>query len=75
VPARNAPQFLTLKEAENGMPDTMNSPELRRLAMECAAQASRKECTDAERQRLLTMRAALLDLANNADWLAGRRAA
>jgi hypothetical protein len=54
------------------MPDMLNSAELRRLAMECAARAGHAECDPDERIRLLKMREALLDLAVNADWLAGR---
>jgi hypothetical protein len=54
------------------MPDTLNAAELRRLAMECAARADHFDCDPDERTRLLTMREALLDLAMNADWLAGR---
>jgi hypothetical protein len=57
---------------EVGMPDMLNSAELRRLAMECAARAGHAECDADERIRLLKMREALLDLAVNADWLAGR---
>ena len=54
------------------MPDMLNAAELRRLAMECAARAGGADCAPDERTRLLTMREALLDLAANADWLAGR---
>jgi hypothetical protein len=54
------------------MPDMLNAAELRRLAMECAARAGHPGCDAEERTRLLTMREALLDLAINADWLAGR---
>jgi hypothetical protein len=54
------------------MPDLLNAVELRRLAMECAVRAGDVE--PAERERLLTMRESLLALAENADWLAGRRA-
>ena len=57
---------------EVGMPDMLNAAELRRLAMECSARAGGADCTRDERARLLTMREALLDLAVNADWLAGR---
>ena len=55
------------------MPDTMNAAEMRRLAMECAARASRDDCSADERDRLMTMRESLLALAANADWLAGRQ--
>lgn len=57
------------------MPDTLNAAELRRLAMRCSAQANSAACSTPERERLLKMREALLDLAQSADWLAGRRAA
>jgi len=57
------------------MPDLFNAAELRRLAMQCAARAERANCTTTEREQLMKMREALLDLAQNADWLAGRRAA
>jgi len=57
------------------MPDLFNAAELRRLAMQCSARAERASCSASERERLLKMREALLDLAQNADWLAGRRAA
>jgi hypothetical protein len=72
VPYRDAPQCAAL---EDGMPDTLNAAELRRLAMRCSAQAAKAECSAVERERLLMMREALLDLARNADWLAGRCAA
>jgi hypothetical protein len=55
------------------MPDTLNAAELRRLAIKCAARASEADCEPAERSRLLTMRESLLALAENADWLAGKR--
>ena len=54
------------------MPDTLNAAELRRWAMECGAKANRADCGDDERSRLLKMREALLSLAENADWLAGK---
>lgn len=57
------------------MPDLLNAAELRRLAMQCSARAEHADCSASERERLLKMREALLDLAQNADWLAGRRAA
>lgn len=57
------------------MPDTLDAAALRRLAMRYAARASDPTCSDNERSRLVTMREALLDLAANADWLAGRRVA
>lgn len=54
------------------MPDTLNAVEMRRLAMECAARAYDSSCEPEERERMLRMREALLALAANADWLAGR---
>lgn len=62
-------------DMEDGMPDTLNAAELRRLAIRCSAQAATADCSAAERERLLKMREALLDLAQSADWLAGRHAA
>ncbi len=56
------------------MHDTLNAAELRRLAMQCAAQATEARCDPAERSRLLAMREALLALAENADWLDGKLA-
>lgn len=57
------------------MPDLFDAAELRRLAMQCSARAEQANCSASERERLLKMREALLDLAQNADWLAGRCAA
>jgi len=57
------------------MPDTLNAAELRRLAMQCDAEATSAGCTATDRERLVKIREALLDLAQSADWLAGRRAA
>ncbi|MFN3657421.1 MAG: hypothetical protein ACK4UO_09240 [Pseudolabrys sp.] len=54
------------------MRDPTNGPAFRRLADECTDKAARNDCIDAERERLLTMRDALLALAKNADWLTGR---
>jgi hypothetical protein len=54
------------------MPDTMDAAELRRWAMQCGAEAESDGCNAEERSRLLKMREALLDLAKNADWLAGK---
>ncbi|MEJ2377158.1 MAG: hypothetical protein P8Y53_03715 [Pseudolabrys sp.] len=53
------------------MPDTLNAAALRRGAMQCAAKADDKGVSAQERERYLTMREALLVLADNADWLAG----
>lgn len=54
------------------MRDPTNAAELRRLAMRCAAQADRADCSADERERLVKMREALLALASNADWLMGK---
>jgi hypothetical protein len=54
------------------MRNTLDAAELRRWAMQCAARASNEDCMSDERQRLLTMREALLSLAVDADWLKGR---
>jgi hypothetical protein len=56
------------------MRDTLNAAELRRRAMRCSARASDSDCMADERDRLLTIREALLSLADNADWLIGRPA-
>jgi len=56
------------------MPDTLDAAELRRLAMQCGADAESNGRSAEDRSRLLKMREALLDLAENADWLAGRSA-
>jgi hypothetical protein len=50
--------------------ETPTSADLRRWALQCGARASSVVSAD-ERQRLLTMREALLDLADNEDWLSG----
>jgi len=54
------------------MPDTLDAADLRRWAMQCSAEAESDGCSVEERSRLLKMREALLDLAENADWLAGK---
>jgi hypothetical protein len=54
------------------MPDTLDAAELRRWAMQCSAEAESDGCGTEQRSRLLKMREALLDLAENADWLAGK---
>jgi hypothetical protein len=56
------------------MCDTLDAAELRRWAMRCAARASVDDCPADERDRLLTIREALLSLAVDADWLIGRPA-
>jgi hypothetical protein len=53
--------------------DTLNASELRRWASRCQNDAADKWCTADDRERLLKMAKALLELADNADWLAGRR--
>ena len=57
---------------ESSVNDTLDAAALRRMAMECAAEASGQQCAHEERERLLRMRESLLALANDADWLAGR---
>lgn len=54
------------------MPDTLDAAELRRLAMQCGTDAESDGCSAEERSRLLKIREALLDLAQNADWLEGK---
>lgn len=54
------------------MIDAPSALELRTWALQCAQQAERLTRAD-ERARLLKMRESLLALAENADWLAGRR--
>lgn len=58
---------------EKDMPDTLNAAEMRRLAMQCAARASDGALSAEEREQMLRMRDGLLEVAANADWLAGRR--
>ena len=53
--------------------DTLNSADLFRWASQCLAQANEQQCSGEERSRLLKMRASLVALAENADWLAGTR--
>ena len=45
---------------------------LRRWAMQCASAADDPQASGDERDRLLTMRRALLELANEQDWLDGK---
>lgn len=52
--------------------DLHNADELRQWAASCAEKAERVAEVRAERERLLEMKDALLALADNADWLAGR---
>ena len=49
-----------------------DSATLRRWAMECAAKADDPKIQAADRERLLTMRQALLEVAKTQDWLDGR---
>ena len=53
------------------MPDVLQAAMLRRWAMDCAAQAANSRYSDEQRERLLKMREALLDLATTQDWLDG----
>jgi hypothetical protein len=55
------------------MTDLDNAAMLRRWAMQCAAQADDPHATGDERDRLLKMRTALLELAQTQDWLEGGR--
>jgi hypothetical protein len=48
-----------------------NAATLRRWAMQCAAQAEDPHASGDERERLLKMRKALLELAEMQDWLDG----
>jgi hypothetical protein len=50
--------------------ETSTSADLRRWALQCGARASTAASGD-ERERLSRMREALLDLADNEDWLSG----
>jgi hypothetical protein len=51
--------------------ETPTRVDLRRWAMQCGARASSAVCSADERERLLRMREALLDLADTEDWLSG----
>jgi hypothetical protein len=55
------------------MTDLDNAALLRRWAMQCAAQADDPRATGDERDRLLKMRTALIELAETQDWLEGER--
>lgn len=50
-----------------------NAAVLRRWAMQCAAQADDPLASGDERERLLKMRTALLELAKTQDWLDGEK--
>ena len=52
--------------------DMHSSSGLRRWAMQCAAAADYPHASGDERDRLLTMRKALLELADAQDWLDGK---
>lgn len=54
------------------MTDCLSAPDLRRWAVRCLTQANDPRCFAEERERLLKMHAALLALADNADWLQGK---
>ena len=48
------------------------APTLRRWAMECAAKADDPKTKPEQRERLLKMREALLEVARTQDWLDGK---
>lgn len=52
--------------------DMHSASDLRRWAMQCAAAADNPRASGDERDRLLAMRKALLELAEAQDWLDGR---
>jgi hypothetical protein len=54
------------------MTDLMAASTLRRWAMQCGAQADDPRMSGEERERLLKMRKALLELAISHEWLEGR---
>jgi hypothetical protein len=54
------------------MTDLMDAATLRRWAMQCGAQADDPRLSGDERERLLKMRTALLELADTHDWLEGQ---
>jgi len=49
------------------------APTLRRWAMQCAARAEDPRTKPEERERLLKMREALLEVAKTQDWLDGKK--
>jgi RecB family exonuclease len=61
-------------ETSNHFPAAASAADLRRMAMQCAAQADMPDADETERDKLLKMREALLSLAANEDWLNGRSA-
>ena len=56
------------------MANRLECEECRRWAVQLAAQANDPTINDAERERLLKMRTALLELVLTQDWLQGRPA-
>jgi hypothetical protein len=54
------------------MVNTASAPDLRRWALRCKTQASDRMCSGEEREQLMRMYSALLELAENADWLEGK---
>jgi len=56
------------------MTHKLSSALLRRWSMKCAAQADSAAPHSQKRQRLLQMRASLIDLADAQDWLDGKSA-
>lgn len=46
--------------------------ELRAWALQCEIAAARDMCSERERERLIRMKGALLDLAQQAEWLKGK---
>ena len=54
------------------MTDELDAATLRRWAEKCAAQADSPHISGEERDRLLKMRTALIELATTQDWLEGQ---
>ena len=54
------------------MIDQADSATLRRWARQCASEADNPRASGDERERLLKMRTALLELADTKDWLDGQ---
>ena len=52
---------------------TLDSPDYHQRAMQCLSAAEHPETSSEERQKLLTMRSGLLQLAEVQDWLNARR--
>jgi hypothetical protein len=53
------------------MTDLLDAHTLRRWAAQCAAQADDPRASGDERERLLKMQTALLEVAKTHDWLSG----